>query len=78
VIKQGDNVNVMTKGRIWCQAGVAFPAAPCVAFVTTATGNFTPTDAGAGDLNVGAIARSNQTTVNGLIEIEVNGTRLGA
>jgi len=76
--KSGDNVNVLTRGRIWCQAGAAFSAAPAVAFLTAATGKFTPVDGGAGELTVGTIARSNQTSVDGLVEIEVNGTVLAS
>lgn len=78
LIKAKDNVNVMKKGRIWVQAGAAFPAAPCVAYVTTASGKFTPVDGGGTELTVGAIARSNQTTVDGLVEVELTGTVLGA
>lgn len=73
-----ENVNVMEEGRIWCQAGAAFPAAPCVAYLTSATGKFTPTDGGAGELTVGAKARSNQGSVNGLVEIEVTGAVLAS
>ncbi len=68
-------VNVLSRGKIWAQAAVAVSTAPVAAYATS-DGLFSTT--ASGNYNVGAMFRTNQATVSGLIVIEVNGPKLVA
>jgi hypothetical protein len=71
----GDVVNVLRSGKIWVQVATAVSGAPAAAYATSA-GLFAPT--ASGNYNVGALFRTNQTTVSGLAVIEVAGTKVVA
>lgn len=71
--KQYDVVNVLTRGQIYVQNVTAVSGAPVAAYADS-NGLFTPT--ASGNYNVGCMFRSNQTTVSGLVIVEVNGPKL--
>ena len=73
--KTYDVVNVLTKGKIWVQAAVAVATAPVAAYAT-ACGLFHTT--ASGNYNVGCMFRNDQTTISGLVVLEVNGPKLVA
>jgi len=71
--KQYDVVNVMTRGQVWVQNAAAVSTAPAVAYAN-ASGLFTA--ASGGNYNVGALFRTNQATVSGLVVVEVDGPKV--
>lgn len=72
---QYDVVNVMTRGQIYVQAGAAVSTAPAAAYANS-SGLFSPT--ASGNYNVNCMFRGNQTTVSGLVLVEVNGAKVVA
>jgi len=71
--KQYDVVNVLTEGQIYVQAGIAVSTAPVAAYANS-SGQFSTT--ASGNYNCGTMFRANQTTISGLVLIEVNGAKL--
>jgi len=70
-----DTVSIMTKGKIWVQVATTVSGAPVAAYANS-SGLFSVT--ASGNYNVGAMFRTNQTTVSGLAVLEVNGIKLVA
>jgi hypothetical protein len=73
--EQYDVVNVLTEGFVYVQAAAAVSGAPVAAYADS-SGLFSPT--ASGNYDVGCMFRANQTTVSGLVLIEVNGPKLVA
>lgn len=66
--KANDVVNIVKSGKIWVQVATAVSGAPAKAYANSA-GLFTTT--ASGNVDFGAIFRTNQTTVSGLALIEL-------
>ena len=73
--EQYDDVNVLTKGKVWVTVSGAVSTAPVAAYATSGK-VFTVT--ASGNYNIGAMFRTNQSTSGGLAVLEVNGPKLVA
>lgn len=68
-----DVVNVLKRGMVWVQVKTPVTTAPAKAYATS-DGMFTVT--ASGNIDVGAVFRTNQATASGLAVVEIAGIKV--